>query len=156
MLRSRFPPEISDCVIDLLHEEPKVLRECCLVSKSWVPCTRKHLFGTVEFNRSADIDTWKKAFPNPANSPTCYTRLLFFTCVEEVITTADADEGSWIRAFSKVVELRVWNGARINTRFCCRQRLLIDSILPSQTPCIFRTRHFLSFFVPCLFSRTWT
>ena len=107
MLRSRFPPEISDCVIDLLCEEPKVLRECCLVSKSWVPRTRKHLFGAVQFTSSAYVDAWKKAFPDPANSPGCYTRSLFFTCVEEVITTADADEGSWIRAFSELTQLRV-------------------------------------------------
>ena len=123
MPRSRFPPEISDSIIDLLHEEPEALQQCCLVSKSWVPRTRKHLFGRVEFGRSADVEAWKKVFPDPVNSPGCYTRSLYFTCVEEVITTADADEGSWIRVFSNVVRLRVWNGTRINICF----------LLPSMT-----------------------
>ena len=130
MPRSPFPPEISDCVIDLLREEPKVLRECSLVSKSWVPRTRKHLFGAVQFTSSAYVDAWKKAFPDPANSPAHYTHSLSFTCVEGVTTTADAEEASWIRAFSKVAQLKVWNGTRVNVHFCCHQRL-IYSILPS-------------------------
>ena len=127
---SRFPPEISDCIIDLLHEEREVLKQCCLVSKSWVSRTRKHLFSSVEFSCSAGIDMWKKAFPDPANSPAHYTRSLSFACVEGVTTTADAEEASWIRAFSKVAQLKVWNGTRVNMRFCCHQ-CLIYSILPS-------------------------
>ncbi|KAF9789308.1 hypothetical protein BJ322DRAFT_992451, partial [Thelephora terrestris] len=47
---SRLPPEISDHVVDLLHDEPDALRMCCLVSKSWVPCAQKHLFHEVVFD----------------------------------------------------------------------------------------------------------
>ena len=44
-----LPPEILDLIIDHLHDEPATLKTCCVVSKSWVPRTRKHLFALVEF-----------------------------------------------------------------------------------------------------------
>jgi hypothetical protein len=44
-----LPPEILDYIIDLLHDEPETLKRCCLVSKSWVPRTRKHLFADIGF-----------------------------------------------------------------------------------------------------------
>ena len=31
---SNLPPEILDYILDLLHDEPEALKECCLVSKS--------------------------------------------------------------------------------------------------------------------------
>ena len=109
----RLPPEISQYIIDILHNAPRTLKQCCLVSKSWVPRAWKHIFGQIYFNCSADLEAWKRAFPDPANSPACYTRLLSIDCVE-VVTAADAEEGGWIRAFSKVVRrLEVWSdGAR--------------------------------------------
>ncbi|KAF9645264.1 hypothetical protein BDM02DRAFT_3073690, partial [Thelephora ganbajun] len=47
--QSHLPPEILDYIVDLLHDEPETLKQCCLVSKSWVSRTRKHLFANVEF-----------------------------------------------------------------------------------------------------------
>ncbi|KAF9643160.1 hypothetical protein BDM02DRAFT_3081141, partial [Thelephora ganbajun] len=44
-----LPPEILDYIIDLLHDKPETLKQCCLVSKSWVSRTRKHLFADIEF-----------------------------------------------------------------------------------------------------------
>ena len=111
MLRSRLPPEISDSIVDLLHDEAQALKQCCLVSKSWVPRTRRHLFRRIQFEHYADVNAWKKAFPNPANSPAYYTHSLVFAPIED-ITAADAEESSWIRAFSNVVRLEVSNGMR--------------------------------------------
>jgi len=34
-----LPPEILDYIVDLLHNSPNALKECCLVSKSWIPRT---------------------------------------------------------------------------------------------------------------------
>lgn len=110
----RLPPEISDRIIDLLRDETNALKRCCLVSKSWVSRTRKHLFDSVEFESSKDVKVWKETFPDPANSPARHTRSLSLVWVEAVIPM-DPEEGSWIRAFSNVVQLTVWNGAR-NTR----------------------------------------
>ena len=116
MSDSRLPPETLDYIVDFLHDdEPQELKQCCLVSKSWVLRARKHLFGTVHFNQPSQVDAWKKTFPDPANSPGCYTRSLFFPHVY-AITAADAEEGGWLRAFSHVERLEVWDGAQNHHR----------------------------------------
>jgi len=102
MSNPRLPPEILDYVVDLLHDKPGALKQCCLVSKSWVPRTRKHLFANINLKRVYDLAAWKKTFPDPANSPAYHTRSLFVGCLDSV-TVADAEEGGWIRAFSRVV-----------------------------------------------------
>ena len=95
----RFPPEISVYIVDIVHSggQAEALRRCCLVSKSWVPRTRKHIFCTVEFWGSHDVGAWKrkKVFPNPSNSPAHYARSLFFGTVQS-ITDVVAEGGGWI------------------------------------------------------------
>ena len=71
-----FPPEILDSIVDFLCGETEALRQCCLVSKSWVPRTRKHLFAVVDFCSLDDIEAWKKTFPDPSYSPAHYTHSL--------------------------------------------------------------------------------
>lgn len=117
MLNPQLPPEIADHIVDLLRDEPATLKQCCLVSKSWIPRARKHLFGEIEFEHPADVDAWKEVFPDPANSPGYHTHSLFIDCVE-VFTTADAEEGGWIRAFSNVVRLNVLNSGTRNLCSC--------------------------------------
>ena len=111
MANPRLPTEISEYIVDFLSDDAGTLKQCCLVSKSWVPCARKHIFSGVYFDYPADLEAWKKAFLDPANTPAYHTRLLYVSCIE-VITAADAEEGGWIRAFSNVVRLVMWNGAR--------------------------------------------
>jgi hypothetical protein len=106
----RFPPELLDCIVDLLHDDPKALSQCSLVSKSWVPRTRKHLFAAIKITSPADLNAWKKTFADPTNSPARYTTTLFVDC-SRFDTAADVG-GGWIRLFSGVVELEVWNNAR--------------------------------------------
>ena len=71
-----LPPEILDSIVDLLSDKPETLRQCCLVSKSWIPRTRKHLFAVVVFRAERYLNAWKKTFPNPSNSPANYTHVL--------------------------------------------------------------------------------
>jgi len=101
-----LPREILDYTVDLLHDKPDALKQCCLVSKSWVPRTRKYLFASINFNRANDLEAWGETFPDPGNSPAYHTRSLFVGCPRSV-TAADAKEGGWIRAFSRVVRLEV-------------------------------------------------
>ena len=108
-----LPPELTDFVVDLLHDEPETLEQCCLVSKSWVPRTRKRLFRWIQFERPAQVDTWKATFPDPANSPGHHTRSLCIYCAE-VFTIKDAGEGGWIQAFSNVVQLTMSNSGMSN------------------------------------------
>jgi len=106
MSNPRLPREILDYVVDLLHDKPDALKQCCLVSKSWVPRTRKHLFANINFDCASDLEQWKETFPDPANSPAHHTRSLFVGCPRSV-TAADAEEGGWIRAFSRVVRFEL-------------------------------------------------
>lgn len=98
----QLPQEICDLIIDLLHDKPDTLRQCCLVSSSWVSRTRKHLFARVEIVQEWDLLKWTKAFPDPANSPAHHARTL-------VVDAAfgEGGERSWIHAFSCVERLIV-------------------------------------------------
>ena len=110
---SSLPPEVLDLIIDHLHDEPVTLKTCCVISKSWVPRTRKHLFAYVEFyyeeSREPRIDLWKKTFPDPSNSPARHTRRLFIDGLP--IDSTDAIAGDWIRTFRSVECLEFWNAA---------------------------------------------
>lgn len=60
-----IPQEICERIIDLLYDQPRTLRQCCLVSRSWVPRTRKYLFCDVWIDCSDEIHAWKNTFPDP-------------------------------------------------------------------------------------------
>jgi len=106
MSTPHLPPELLDSIIDLLRSSQKVLRRCCLVSKSWIPRTRKYLFADIVFHTAKSLQSWKKTFPDPSTSPACYAKSLSIDCFH-VVTAVDAGAGGWIRAFSNVVHLEV-------------------------------------------------
>ena len=99
-------PEILDHIVEYLHDELLMLEECCLVSKSWVPRTRSHLFDFVAFDSPELLELWMKTFPDPSNSPACYTRSLRLFRFE-IITVAISDACPWVRSFNRIVELEV-------------------------------------------------
>ena len=102
-----LPPEILDNIVDHLHNEPTTLRACCLVSKSWIPRTRIHLFNRVELRSSGPtLNSWMKAFPDPSNSPAHYTRDLDLSR-PEVVAVAISYAHPWVHAFNHIVHLRV-------------------------------------------------
>ena len=103
--QSCLPPEILDYIVDHLHDKPKTLKQCCLVSKSWVPRTRKHLFGGIEIFTLRDLKAWKKAFPDPSRSPVHYTHTLMID-VLQIMEAANGEEGNWIPIFFHVL----WSG----------------------------------------------
>jgi hypothetical protein len=102
-----LPQEILDLIADHLHNEPTTLKACCVVSKSWIPRTRKHLFASVEFHdKQSHIELWKEAFPDPSTSPARYTRRLSIRGIQPIIA-ADTDVGGWIRAFRNLAHLHL-------------------------------------------------
>lgn len=101
-----MPAEMLDHIVDFLHESEDALRSCCLVSKSWILRTRKHLFANVEFRTAADLRSWKITFPDPCTSPAWHTKTLHVGC-PQAVTTADAKKGGWIPAFFRVEHLEV-------------------------------------------------
>ena len=107
-----LPPEIHDLIVDFLHDEGSALKACCVVSKSWVPRGRRHLFALIVFHahphthphtRPPQIHQWVKTFPDPSKSPAHYTRSLVI-CGS---LAAIAPNVSWIRAFSDIAQLRL-------------------------------------------------
>ena len=103
-----LPKEILDVIIYHLHDEPTALKACCLVSKSWVSRTQRHLFDRVKFlSRSGPtIESWMETFPDPSNSPAHYTRSLRISHIQ-VITVAISDVLAQIHSFNRIVELAV-------------------------------------------------
>ena len=101
-----LPAELLDHVVEHLHDTRDALRNCCLVSKSWIPRTRKHLFAGIRIETERDLKKWKETFPNPSTSPARYTKTLRIECLYD-ITGADVEPTGWIRDFSRVVHLRL-------------------------------------------------
>ena len=101
-----LPAEMLDHVVDYLHDTQDTLRNCCLVSKSWVPRTRKHLFADIGFPTAKSLQSWKETFPDPSTSPAYYAKALSVGCFH-LVTAADAEVGGWIRGFSHIVHLEV-------------------------------------------------
>ena len=100
-------PELFDLVIDHLRDDPATLKICCIVSKSSVTPARKHLFAHVEFDASeSHLETWKKTFPDPSNSPARYTRNLFIHGTPD-IAAADIGVGGWVQIFHNLTHLRL-------------------------------------------------
>ena len=98
--------ELVDAIVDLLHDATDALKNCCLVSKSWIPRARKHLFANVLFRDAKDLQSWKTTFPNPSTSPAHYAQSLSIRFPPDV-TAADAEEGGWIPTFSRVVRFEI-------------------------------------------------
>jgi hypothetical protein len=105
-----LPQELIDHIIDLLHHNPKTLMDCCLVSKSWVPRTRTHLFARIRFGKKGEIKSWKKTFPDLTDSPACYARSLRIDAPE------DAEEFGCIQAFFRVEQMFVNCGRSYSTK----------------------------------------
>lgn len=98
---AQVPNETADLIIDLLHDDRKALRKCCLISESWIPRARKHLFNKVKLVPSTRFKDWKNAFPDPQKSPAHHTSSLFIPC------TRDAEDDAWIKSFTAVTRLEV-------------------------------------------------
>ncbi|EMD30983.1 hypothetical protein CERSUDRAFT_100782 [Gelatoporia subvermispora B] len=46
--RHRLPPELTDRIIDFLHDDIPALANCGLVCRTWLPSSRLHLFRRIE------------------------------------------------------------------------------------------------------------
>jgi len=110
MSTPHLPPELLDRIVDFLHDSRAALRSCCLVSKSWIPRTRTHLFADVKLNTEGKLESWKAMFPDPSTSPAHYTKTLSFHLQSITVTGAD-----WIKGFSRVVLFDGLCGTRTTT-----------------------------------------
>lgn len=99
-----LPPEMLDHIVGFLRYNTPKLKECCLLSKSWIPRTRKYLFACIRLDLKGNLELWKKAFPDPAESPARYARILLIGALR------DKEERRYIEAFSLIEELHVFPG----------------------------------------------
>ena len=106
MSNPRLPPETLDYIVDLLHDDPDALKACCLVSKSCVPRTRKHLFAEVGLLTEGHLKSWKKLFSDPSTSPAHFATTLHVGCAY-AFTTADVEVGGWLTGFAHIVHFGV-------------------------------------------------
>ena len=143
-----LPPEILDSVVDLLFDEPKTLRQCCLVSKSWVQRTRKHLFAVVVFRTERSINAWKEVFPESSDSPAKYTNVL------KIESTGTILKDGCIPTFPRLARLEVnrttyhytcsyMNPAALQKTPPTLKSLSIHSLRPSQAFNLIRSLPFL-------------
>jgi hypothetical protein len=105
MSNPHLPAEILDHIVDHLHDTKHALRNCCLVSKSWIPRTRVHLFANVNLLTTKRLRSWKEMFLDPSTSPAYYAKTLSVNS-SEVVTVTDTGVG-WIAGFSHVMHLEV-------------------------------------------------
>ena len=106
MLTPSLPAELLDHIVDLLQDSRDTLKSCCLICKSWIPHTRKHLFAHLGFHSLNNLRAWQTTFPDPSTSPACYAKTTKIGYFWEA-TAPDAREGGWISSFSRVVHLGV-------------------------------------------------
>ena len=103
----RLPEELMDSIVDLLRNDRKALKICCLVSKSWIPRARTHLFTDIEIPTVTRLQSWKTTFSDPNTSPARYTKFLYVKC-PQAVAVADREEGGWIPTFSRVECLSIF------------------------------------------------
>jgi len=101
-----LPPELLDHIVDFLCDSKRALSNCCLISKSWIPHTRRHLFAKIVFHEEATLESWREAFPDPSTSLACHVKTLSIYGTHAV-RAAGAEAGGWIRGFSRVTRLEV-------------------------------------------------
>ena len=104
-MSSALLSDILDLIVDALCNKPAALKACCLVSKSWIPRTRRHLFLCIEFNSDrSHIKSWARAFPDPSNSPARHTRKFHILGLKTITST---DAPIHIPSFCRLTELKL-------------------------------------------------
>ena len=70
----RLAQELTDYIIDFLHDDPDALKQVSLVSKAWLDRSRHHLFETfsIKYFKLADLG------PTDLTTPCKYARRLIF------------------------------------------------------------------------------
>jgi len=70
----RIPQDVIHEILDhLVDSDLRSLQACALVSKSWIPSCRRHIFHTVDLT-SGMMDRWFDTFPVPEESPAHHVR----------------------------------------------------------------------------------
>lgn len=116
-----LPPEILDLILDCLYDNRTTLEACCLVSKSWIPRARRHIFALVRFGPlGRSIASWIETFPDPSDSPAHHTRRLLISG-PSVFPAMSMPQMTWIHTFSHIVNLTIYDTALKDRRLSLPQ-----------------------------------
>lgn len=102
-----LPLEITDSIINLLHDDQDTLKSCCLVSTPFAPHTRKHLFEEIVIMDSNILQLWKETSPDSPNSPASVNTCSLTFCCINGITMGGLGGVYWIQPFINVIRLEV-------------------------------------------------
>ncbi|KAI1787329.1 hypothetical protein LXA43DRAFT_844823, partial [Ganoderma leucocontextum] len=72
--RPRLPPELTDRVIDFLHDDHLALSSCSLTCSSWLPTSRLHRFRLVRLDHKTILPFHDQLSTTP--SIAAYVRIL--------------------------------------------------------------------------------
>lgn len=124
-MRTEFPPELVDHIIDYNHDDPETLRACSLTSRSWRSTSQHHLFHSVTIINSATL--WR--FIRLIEDCPRLARLVRELCFNAYANYRDPDLPLWIHEMvfipvDKLVRLRSlrfdkveWNRISISPQF---------------------------------------
>jgi hypothetical protein len=70
-----LPQELTDYIIDFLHDDPRTLKQASLVSKAWLECSRYHLFEILSIKYSHIMDLGQDELAVPGK----YVKKLIFS-----------------------------------------------------------------------------
>jgi hypothetical protein len=87
-----IPQELTEGIIDLLHDDIHALGTLALVSKSWLPRSRFHLFEELRISQ-ADIDSFLVVLDSPNVTICPYVRCITFTAADVL---DDSPETPWM------------------------------------------------------------
>lgn len=103
----QLPQELTDAIIDFLHDDLTTLRSCSLVHSSWTQSCRHHLYAAVAFRAFCDLQAWADNISPNLPNPAVYVRSLSmvdFTLLDSI----DLESGfQYFQAFSRVRHLRL-------------------------------------------------
>ena len=102
MPNGHLSEELLDDIVDFLHGSRDALKSCSLVSKSWVPRARKHLFAEIKFSTTESLRSWGSTFSDPSTSPACYSRILLVGRPPLESVAANGEEWRWIQTFTRI------------------------------------------------------
>lgn len=110
MVQPHITLDIVYHIMELLRDDPRTLKECCLVSKSWTHSCQIHLFYDVAIKIDSPqlLKKWGKTVRilDSGTSPACYVRSLKVDPTY-LVTAEDGKVGGWIQPFANVVHLEL-------------------------------------------------
>ncbi|KAJ6482286.1 hypothetical protein C8R47DRAFT_1133546 [Mycena vitilis] len=74
-MHPRVPSEMSDMIVDHLHDDVPTLRQCSLVCKEWLPAARFHIFSVVNLSLYSIDQMLELLFYSESPIPQCIRHL---------------------------------------------------------------------------------